>query len=123
MEATVSGAPGVFGSAALAVGVPGGRPVGRADGPEHAREHQPAGERDHRGPRAGVVAGWGLLGTRTFYAVVTSAAAGIFGTAFLQTVGVWPHPPSWAPFMLLAVALALALLLAVLPARRAPTCC
>jgi amino acid transporter len=70
------------------------------------------------GPRAGVVAGWGLLGTYTFYAVVTSAAAGIFGTAFLQAVGIWPHPPSWAPFILLAVALALALVLGVMPARR-----
>ena len=70
------------------------------------------------GPRAGVVAGWGLLGTYTFYAVVTSSAAGIFGTAFLQAVGIWPHPPSWAPFILLAVALALTLLLAIMPARR-----
>ena len=70
------------------------------------------------GPRAGVVAGWGLLGTYTFYAVVTSSAAGIFGTAFLQAVGIWPHPPSWAPFILLAVALALTLVLAVMPARR-----
>src|ERR1051326_5422351 len=70
------------------------------------------------GPRTGVVAGWGLLGTYTFYAVVTSSAAGIFGTAFLQAVGIWPPPPSWAPFVLLAVALALALALAVAPARR-----
>jgi amino acid transporter len=70
------------------------------------------------GPRAGVVAGWGLLGTYTFYAVVTASAAGIFGTAFLQAVGIWPHPPSWAPFVLLAVALALALALAILPAKR-----
>lgn len=70
------------------------------------------------GPRAGVVAGWGLLGTYTFYAVVTSTAAGIFGTAFLNAVGAWPHPPSWAPFLLAGVALALTLLLAVLPARR-----
>jgi len=70
------------------------------------------------GPRAGVVAGWGLLGTYTFYAVVTSSAAGLFGTAFLQAVGIWKNPPSWAPFVLLAVALALALLLAVMPARR-----
>src|SRR5580700_3297242 len=70
------------------------------------------------GPRAGVVAGWGLLGTYTFYAVVTSAAAGIFGTAFLQAVGIWKNPPSWAPFVLLAVALALSLLLAIMPARR-----
>ncbi|MFY9932684.1 MAG: APC family permease [Streptosporangiaceae bacterium] len=70
------------------------------------------------GPRAGVVAGWGLLGTYTFYAVVTSAAAGIFGTAFLQAVGIWPNPPTWAPFLLLAVALLVALVLAIMPARR-----
>jgi amino acid transporter len=70
------------------------------------------------GPRAGVVAGWGMLGTYTFYAVVTASAAGIFGTAFLQEVGIWPNPPTWAPFVLLAVALALTLLLAVIPARR-----
>ena len=70
------------------------------------------------GPRTGVVAGWGLLGTYTFYAVVTSAAAGIFGTAFLQEVGIWHNPPTWAPFVLLAVALLLALFLAVMPTRR-----
>src|SRR6202012_1056363 len=61
------------------------------------------------GPRAGVVAGWGLLGTYTFYAVVTSAAAGIFGTAFLQEVGAWPNPPTWAPWILVSVVLALVL--------------
>jgi amino acid transporter len=70
------------------------------------------------GPRAGVFAGWGLLGTYVFYAVVTSTAAGIFGTAFLQAVGIWPSPPTWAPFVLLAVFLALACFLAVIPARR-----
>ncbi|HEY2522882.1 MAG TPA: APC family permease [Streptosporangiaceae bacterium] len=70
------------------------------------------------GPRAGVVAGWGLLGTYTFYAVVTSSAAGIFGTAFLSAVGAWPHPPSWAPFLLAGVAIALTLAVAVFPARR-----
>src|SRR6201995_827492 len=70
------------------------------------------------GPRAGVVAGWGLLGTYTFYAVVTSSAAGIFGTAFLQAVKVWPHPPSWAPFLLAGVAVALTLAVAIFPARR-----
>ena len=70
------------------------------------------------GPRTGVVAGWGLLGTYTFYAVVTSAAAGIFGTAFLQEVGIWHNPPTWAPFVLLAVALLLALMLAIMPVRR-----
>ncbi len=70
------------------------------------------------GPRAGVVAGWGMLGTYTFYAVVTASAAGIFGTAFLQEIGAWPNPPTWAPWILVAVALALTLLLAVMPARR-----
>ena len=70
------------------------------------------------GPRAGVVAGWGLLGTYTFYAVVTASAAGIFGTAFLQEVGAWPNPPTWAPWVLLSVVLALVLLLAVIPIRR-----
>ena len=70
------------------------------------------------GPRTGVVAGWGLLGTYTFYAVVTASAAGIFGTAFLQEVGIWHNPPSWAPFVLLAVVLVLVLILAIMPARR-----
>ena len=44
------------------------------------------------GPRAGVVAGLGLFATYTFYAVVTSAAAGIFGTSFLDAVGIWQQP-------------------------------
>jgi amino acid transporter len=70
------------------------------------------------GPRTGVVAGWGLVGTYLFYAVVTASAAGIFGTAFLQAVGIWHNPPTWAPFVLLAVALILVLFLAVMPARR-----
>ncbi len=70
------------------------------------------------GPRAGVFAGWGMLGTYTFYAVVTACAAGIFGTAFLQEVGAWPHPPTWAPWILVAVVLALVLWLAVIPLRR-----
>jgi amino acid transporter len=73
------------------------------------------------GARAGVVAGWGLLGTYTFYGVVTSSATGIFGTAFLQEIGVWPHPPAWAPFIVVAVALALALALTISPARRGTT--
>ncbi len=70
------------------------------------------------GPRAGVVAGWGMLGTYTFYAVVTASAAGIFGTAFLQEIGAWPNPPTWAPWILVGVVLALVLFLAIIPARR-----
>ncbi|WP_091296417.1 APC family permease [Amycolatopsis xylanica] len=70
------------------------------------------------GPRAGVVSGIGLLGTYTFYAVVTCSAAGNLGTAFLTQMGVWTNPPSWAPFALTGVALAGAWLLAVVPAKR-----
>jgi amino acid transporter len=70
------------------------------------------------GPRTGVVSGIGLLGTYTFYAVVTSSAAGTLGTAFLTQVGIWPNPPSWGPFVLVGVALVAAWLLAVVPAKR-----
>ncbi|WP_138759595.1 APC family permease [Modestobacter altitudinis] len=70
------------------------------------------------GPRAGLVSGFGLLGTYCFYGVVTSSATGIFGTAFLEAVGIWPDPPSWAPFLLVAVALLGALVLTIVPARR-----
>src|SRR5579859_4924307 len=69
------------------------------------------------GPRAGVIAGWGLVGTYTFYAVTTAAAAGIFGTGLLDTLGIWTNQPSWSPMLFVAAFLALALLLAALPAR------
>jgi amino acid transporter len=69
------------------------------------------------GARAGVVAGWALLGTYTFYGVVTSTAAGIFGSSFLQEIGVWSDPPFWVPFLIGAVALAGVFLLTVTPVR------
>src|SRR6266568_1161193 len=67
------------------------------------------------GLRTGVVSGIGLLGTYTFYAVVTSSAAGNLGTAFLTETGIWPNPPTWGPFVLVAIALVGAWLLAVTP--------
>jgi amino acid transporter len=70
------------------------------------------------GPRSGVVAGWGLLGTYVFYGVTTSSVVGIFGTAFLHNVGAWPNPPVLAPYILTAVALVLAWALTVVPVRR-----
>ena len=39
------------------------------------------------GPRTGVVSGWALMGTYTFYGVVTVMAAGIFGAEFLDALG------------------------------------
>ncbi len=69
------------------------------------------------GARPGVVAGWALLGTYTFYGVVTSCAAGIFGVAFLTDVGVWDSPPEWAPFILVFIVLVGVLALTIVPAR------
>ena len=71
------------------------------------------------GPQAGAIAGLGLMGTYIFYALVTSSAAGIFGASFLDIIGVWNNQPDWAGFLVGFIALALALLLAVVPAKRA----
>ena len=70
------------------------------------------------GARAGVVAGWGLLGTYTFYAVVTSTAAGRFLTSFLDGLGIWNNPPQWAPFLFALLALLGVYALTVSPVRR-----
>jgi len=69
------------------------------------------------GPRAGVVAGWGLIGTYTFYGCVTSMAGGIFGSTFLNEIGVWKNQPSWAGFLMGGVVLVVAYFVAVAPAR------
>ncbi len=69
------------------------------------------------GARPGVVAGWALLGTYTFYGVVTSSAAGIFGVEFLHEVGLWESPPTWAPFVLVGIALVGVYALVIVPAR------
>src|SRR5918997_1877016 len=58
------------------------------------------------GPRAGVTAGWALMGTYTFYGVVTATATGIFGAEFLDALGLWTNQPGWAPFLVGAIALA-----------------
>ena len=69
------------------------------------------------GPRTGVVAGWALLGTYVFYGVVTSTAAGIFGAAFLDGLGIWTGQPPWAGFAVGAIALLGVLALAIAPVR------
>src|SRR4051795_11234987 len=57
------------------------------------------------GPRAGVVAGWGLLGTYTFYAVVTATASSRFLVAFLDGTGIWSSPPDGIVLLLVALVL------------------
>jgi amino acid transporter len=71
------------------------------------------------GARAGVLAGWSLMGTYTFYACVTSAAAGIFSTTFLDEIGLWDNHPLWSEFLFAFIALAGAFALASFPANRA----
>src|SRR4051794_29452531 len=68
------------------------------------------------GARTGLVSGFALFGTYCFYGVVTSTAAGIFGTDFLAAIGVWPNPPSWRPFGLAPLALPAPLPLTAVPA-------
>ncbi len=71
------------------------------------------------GPRAGVFAGHGLMGTYIFYACVTSMAAGIFGASFLQAIGIIPSGdiPTIAPFAIGFLALAGSAWLAFVPVR------
>jgi amino acid transporter len=71
------------------------------------------------GSHAGAIAGLSLMGTYIFYALVTSSAAGIFGASFLDIINVWNDQPDWAGFLVGFVALALALFLAIVPAKRA----
>ncbi len=71
------------------------------------------------GAPAGVIAGLALMATYVFYGLVTASAAGIFGAAFLDQMGVWNNQPWWAGFVVGGVALALALFFAIVPARSA----
>ena len=52
------------------------------------------------GPKAGVISGWALTGTYTFYAVVTAMAGGRFASNFLNALGIWKNPPTWSGFLI-----------------------
>jgi amino acid transporter len=69
------------------------------------------------GPRLGVIAGWALIGVYVLLAVITSVAAGIFTSAFLDATGIWSAPPEWASFLFGALALAAVGALAVRPVK------
>jgi amino acid transporter len=69
------------------------------------------------GPRAGVVSGWGLMGTYTFYAIVTSTASARFLLAFLDSTGIWNSPPDWFALVLVAIVLLGVLRLTISPVR------
>jgi amino acid transporter len=69
------------------------------------------------GPRSGVISGWALTGTYTFYAVVTSMAGGRFASNLLNALGIWKNPPTWSGFLLGAIGMLLVWWLAITPAR------
>lgn len=69
------------------------------------------------GPRAGVVAGWGLLGTYTFYGVVTATASSRFIVAFLDSTGIWASPPDGVVLVLAALVFAGVFRLTISPIR------
>lgn len=70
------------------------------------------------GPRAGVVAGWSLLGAYTAFIVVTAITAGIFGATFLGALGLWDAPPAGAPWVLGGLALVASVWMAIFPVKR-----
>jgi amino acid transporter len=68
------------------------------------------------GPRAGLVAGWTLLGTYLSFAIVGLGAVGLFGANLLQRLDLWRDASS---FGLTLVALLVVAPLSIIPARRA----
>jgi amino acid transporter len=71
------------------------------------------------GARAGVVAAWCLAGTYVLFAFLTAVTAGIYGTLFLQAVGIIHSDPSWLAYLLGAVTVIVAGGLAAVPTDRA----
>ncbi len=70
------------------------------------------------GPRAGVVAGWSLLGAYFAFTITTSMTAGIFGASFLQAIGLWHTTPTIAPWLIALGSVAVCLAMAISPVKR-----
>ena len=68
------------------------------------------------GPRAGLVAGWTLLGTYLCFAVVGIGAVGLFGADLLQRLGLWHGASSFSLTVIAALVIGP---LSIIPARRA----
>lgn len=68
------------------------------------------------GPRAGLVAGWTLLGTYLCFAVVGIGAVGLFGANLLQRTDAWRDASTFEVAMVAALVVAP---LSIIPARRA----
>lgn len=70
------------------------------------------------GARSGVVAGWGLLGTYTFYSIVSTMATGVFGSALLKQLGIVKEPGVALPFIIGGLGLIAIVALAVSSVKR-----
>src|SRR4051812_11417276 len=70
------------------------------------------------GPRAGVVAGWTLLGAYLSFIVTTSMTAGIFGADLLRGLGIYETTPGIVPWIIALVAVGIATLLAISPVKK-----
>jgi amino acid transporter len=70
------------------------------------------------GPRAGVVAGWSLLGAYLSFMLTTAMTAGIFGADFLRGLGLYDTTPDIVPWVIALVAVAIATLLAISPVKK-----
>jgi amino acid transporter len=70
------------------------------------------------GPRAGVVAGWSLLGAYLSFMLTTSMTAGIFGAEFLRGIGLYETTPGIVPWIIALVAVGIATLLAISPVKK-----
>src|ERR1700729_1296558 len=70
------------------------------------------------GPRAGVVAGWSLLGAYFAFTITTSMTAGIFGASFLQAIGLWKTTPTLAPWLIALGSVVVCLVMAISPVKR-----
>lgn len=70
------------------------------------------------GPRAGVVAGWSLLGAYLSFMLTTSMTAGIFGAEFLRGLGLYETTPDIVPWIIALVSVGIATLLAISPVKK-----
>lgn len=69
------------------------------------------------GPRAGVVAGWSLLGAYLSFIITTATTAGIFGADFLRVLGLYHTTPSYVPWIIALLAVGISLVLGVSPVK------
>lgn len=69
------------------------------------------------GPRAGVVAGWSLIGTYACYVATSLLAVGIFLTSFIEAIGLWKAPPTWLPYLIGVLGFAIAVAVSLIEIR------